>query len=51
VTATQQTQLMGRMAVDMATKLAAGEKVKPVQLLEATLTTQENVAGFIANHP
>jgi ribose transport system substrate-binding protein len=51
VTATQQTQLMGRMAVDMATKLVAGEKVKPVQLLEATLTTQENVAGFIANHP
>ncbi|EJZ20247.1 sugar ABC transporter substrate-binding protein (plasmid) [Rhizobium sp. Pop5] len=51
VTATQQTQKMGRDAVENAIKLVAGEKVPPVQLLDATLTTKENVAGFIANHP
>jgi ribose transport system substrate-binding protein len=51
VTATQQTQKMGRDAVANAKKLVAGEKVPPVQLLDATLTTKENVAGFIANHP
>ncbi|TLX09411.1 sugar ABC transporter substrate-binding protein [Rhizobium sp. MHM7A] len=51
VTATQQTQKMGRDAVENAAKLIAGEKVPPVQLLDATLTTKENVAGFIANHP
>jgi ribose transport system substrate-binding protein len=51
VTATQQTQLMGRMAVESAVKLGAGEEVPAEQLLDATLTTQENVDGFIANHP
>lgn len=51
VTATQQTQKMGREAVANAVKLVAGEKVPPVQLLDATLTTKDNVAGFIANHP
>ncbi|MBB4226362.1 sugar ABC transporter substrate-binding protein [Rhizobium mongolense] len=51
VTATQQTQKMGRDAVTNAAKLVAGEKVPPVQLLDATLTTKENVAGFIASHP
>ncbi|WP_064691853.1 sugar ABC transporter substrate-binding protein [Rhizobium aegyptiacum] len=51
VTATQQTQKMGRDAVENAAKLVAGEKVPPIQLLDATLTTKENVAGFIANHP
>ena len=51
VTATQQTQLMGRMAVESAVKLGAGETVEPIQLLDATLTTKENVAGFIENHP
>ncbi|ABC91180.1 ribose ABC transporter, substrate-binding protein [Rhizobium etli CFN 42] len=51
VTATQQTQKMGRDAVENAAKLVAGGKVPPVQLLDATLTTKENVAGFIANHP
>ena len=51
VTATQQTQKMGRDAVENAVKLAAKEKVPPVQLMDATLTTKENVAGFIANHP
>lgn len=51
VTATQQTQKMGRMAVDMAVKIVGGEKVEPVQLMDATLTTKDNVEGFIANHP
>ncbi|MGO4441206.1 sugar ABC transporter substrate-binding protein [Rhizobium sp. RAF56] len=51
VTATQQTQKMGRDAVANAVKLVAGEKVPPVQLMDATLTTKDNVAGFIANHP
>jgi len=51
VTATQQTQYMGRLAVDSAIKLAAGEKVPAEQLLEATLTTSENVEQFIKNHP
>ena len=51
VTATQQTQKMGRMAVDNAVKLGAGDKVPPMQLLDATLTTKDNVDGFIADHP
>ena len=51
VTATQQTQKMGRMAVEMAVKIVGGEKVPAVQLSDATLTTKENVEGFIANHP
>ena len=51
VTATQQTQLMGRMAVESAKKLVAGETVPAEQLMPATLTTKENVEGFIANHP
>ncbi|MBD8554298.1 sugar ABC transporter substrate-binding protein [Rhizobium sp. CFBP 8762] len=51
VTATQQTQKMGRDAVDMAAKIVGGEKVPAVQLSEATLTTKDNVDGFIANHP
>ncbi len=50
-TATQQTQKMGRTAVEMAVKIVGGEKVPPVQLMDATLTTKENVDGFIANHP
>ncbi len=51
VTATQQTQGMGRMAVDMAIKLMAKEKVPAIQLQDATLTTKENVKQFIENHP
>lgn len=51
VTATQQTQGMGRLAVDSAMKLVAGEKVPAEQLQDATLTTKENVAGFIEKHP
>ena len=51
VTATQQTQKMGRLAVDSAIDLVAGKKLPAEQLLPATLTTKENVEGFIAKHP
>jgi ribose transport system substrate-binding protein len=51
VTATQQTQLMGRMGVDAAIAVVKGEKVPAAQLQDATLTTKDNVAGFIAKHP
>ena len=51
VTATQQTQLMGRLAVDSAIALATGEEVPAEQLQDATLTTAENVEPFIENHP
>ncbi|MCB1714047.1 MAG: sugar ABC transporter substrate-binding protein [Candidatus Competibacteraceae bacterium] len=51
VTATQQTQYMGRLAVDSAIALANGENVPAEQLLEATLTTADNVEQFIENHP
>lgn len=51
VTATQQTQKMGRMAVDDAIALINGEERAAVQLQDATLTTEENVQPFIENHP
>lgn len=51
VTATQQTQLMGRLGVDAAIALVAGQTVPPIQLQDATLTTKDNVDQFIANHP
>jgi ribose transport system substrate-binding protein len=51
VTATQQTQKMGRMGVDAALDLVAGKKLAADQLQDATLTTKDNVAGFIAKHP
>ncbi|MBP1860025.1 sugar ABC transporter substrate-binding protein [Rhizobium herbae] len=51
VTATQQTQGMGRMAVDAAIALVSGGTVPAEQLQDATLTTKDNVEGFIANHP
>lgn len=50
-TMTQQTQLMGRLAVQSALDLVAGEDVPAEQLQEATLTTQENVEPFIEQHP
>ncbi|WP_370640161.1 substrate-binding domain-containing protein [Aurantimonas sp. HBX-1] len=50
-TMTQQTQLMGRLALESALKLAKGESVEAEQLQPATLTTQENVEPFIAEHP
>lgn len=51
VTATQQTQYMGRLAVDSAIALVNGEEVPAEQLLEATLTTTDNVQQFIDEHP
>ena len=51
VTATQQTQKMGRMAVDSAIDLVTGNKLPAEQLQCATLTTKDNVDGFIAKHP
>jgi ribose transport system substrate-binding protein len=51
VTATQQTQGMGRLAVDSAIKLVAGEQLPADQLQDATLTTKENVQQFVEKHP
>ena len=51
VTATQQTQKMGRLGVDAAISIVKGEKLPPVQLQDATLTTKDNVAQFVAKHP
>jgi ribose transport system substrate-binding protein len=51
VTMTQQTQKMGRIAVDSAIALVKGEKLPAEQLQTATLTTKDNVDGFIAKHP
>ena len=50
-TMTQQTQLMGRLAVTSALDLIAGKPVPKEQLQPATLTTKENVEPFIKNHP
>jgi ribose transport system substrate-binding protein len=51
VTATQQTQKMGRLAIDSALKLLKKEQVPPMQLQPAALTTKENVAPYIKDHP
>ena len=51
VTATQQTQKMGRLGVDAAIALVTGEKLPAEQLQDATLTTKDNVDGFITRHP
>jgi ribose transport system substrate-binding protein len=51
VTATQQTQKMGRMGVDAAIALVGGKSLPAEQLQDATLTTKDNVEQFIAKHP
>jgi ribose transport system substrate-binding protein len=51
VTATQSTQLMGRLAVDSAIKVAAGEEVPERQIPDAVLTTCENAPQFVEEHP
>lgn len=51
VTATQKTQGMGRMALEAALDLAGGKQVAETQLLNAAVTTKDNVGGFIAVHP
>lgn len=50
-TMTQQTQLMGRLALESALALASGKKVPAMQLQPGTLTLKSNVEPFIANHP
>jgi ribose transport system substrate-binding protein len=50
-TMTQQTQLMGRLALDSALSLASGKKLPAVQLQSATLTLKSNVTPFITSHP
>ena len=50
-TMTQQTNLMGRMSVNSALDLLNGKKLPAEQLQAVTLTTKDNVAQFIANHP
>ncbi|MFB9378404.1 substrate-binding domain-containing protein [Kineococcus gynurae] len=53
-TMVQQTQLMGRLAVDSAIKLAKGEDVPAEQLQTATLLTKDDKAKaqeFLAEHP
>jgi ribose transport system substrate-binding protein len=39
------------LAVDSALAVAAGQKVEPTQVSEAVLTTCDNAAEFVANHP
>jgi ribose transport system substrate-binding protein len=50
-TMTQQTQKMGRMAVQSAQTLISGGKVPAQQLVPAYLTTKANAAKYIASHP
>lgn len=50
-TATQQVRGIGRLAVDSAIKLAAGEKLPAEQLLPGFLTTPENAPEYVAEHP
>jgi ribose transport system substrate-binding protein len=50
-TMTQQTQFMGRLALDSALKLVAHQSVPAMQLQKAMLTTKDNVDQYIAKHP
>ena len=53
-TMVQQTQLMGRLAVESAIKLVNNEEVPATQLQTATLLTKDDKAKaeeFLANHP
>jgi ribose transport system substrate-binding protein len=50
-TMTQQSALMGRDAVDAAVRLVRGKHVDVDVLEDAVLTTPDNVAGILANHP
>ncbi len=50
-TMTQQTQFMGRLALDSSIKLAQHQTVPKQQLQKAMLTTKDNVDEFIAKHP
>jgi ribose transport system substrate-binding protein len=50
-TMTQKTQYMGKLALDSALELAEGKQLPKEQLQEAVLTTKDNVAPFINQHP
>ena len=50
-TATQQVRGIGRLAVDSAIKLAAGETLPAEQLLPGYLTTPENAQQYVEEHP
>ncbi len=50
-TITQQTQYMGRLAVRSAIDFIEGRFVPPVQKMNGSLTTKENVDAFIESHP
>jgi ribose transport system substrate-binding protein len=50
-TMTQQTQGMGRLALQSALDLIAGKTLPKDQLQDAVLTTKENVEPFITKHP
>ncbi|GAA0822984.1 sugar ABC transporter substrate-binding protein [Streptosporangium amethystogenes subsp. fukuiense] len=50
-TVTQQTTLMGKLAVQSTLKLIKKEQVPAEQLQKGILTTGENVDQYIANHP
>src|SRR4051812_9952454 len=50
-TMTQQTQKMGRMAVQSAIALSDGKTLPKQQLLPAFLTTKANAAQYLASHP
>jgi ribose transport system substrate-binding protein len=50
-TITQPTQAMGKLALESAVKLANGDELPAEQLQEGVLTTADNVAPFIAQHP
>lgn len=50
-TVTQPTFEMGRLAVDAVTDLLSGKAVPSDQPRQGVLTTRDNVAGFLENHP
>jgi len=51
VTATQSTRTMGKLAVDSALAVAAGQDVPESQVSPAVLTPCEKAGEFLANHP
>ncbi len=51
VTATQSTRTMGKLAVDSALAVAAGQEVPEMQVSAAVLTPCEKAGEFLTNHP
>ena len=50
-TMTRETQGIGKLAWESALDVITGKQVPKEQLQEAVLTTKENVAPFIEEHP